>query len=185
MFTGLAAKKRGYCCGKGCRHCPYGHFNVKDPEKRTQIIEDIVLLRTPSNLRQSAAVKDVVAVFWDGTEDQPVLRKAQERSITGCGSASEHVVLLWAGRTEPTISDVMQTAKALNLDVMVVPLPASCDIDIYVAKVGEAFEQLLVAYGVTLSRMTTLGSAAAHGFRLDFPRFGIVPEHRSLWQNNR
>ena len=21
--------KRGYCCGSGCRHCPYGHENVK------------------------------------------------------------------------------------------------------------------------------------------------------------
>ena len=21
--------KRGYCCGSGCRHCPYAHVNVK------------------------------------------------------------------------------------------------------------------------------------------------------------
>ena len=29
VFTALAHKQRGYCCGSGCRHCPYGHENVK------------------------------------------------------------------------------------------------------------------------------------------------------------
>lgn len=24
VFTELYHKKRGYCCGSGCRHCPYG-----------------------------------------------------------------------------------------------------------------------------------------------------------------
>ncbi len=24
--------KRGYCCGSGCKHCPYGHVNV--PNKK-------------------------------------------------------------------------------------------------------------------------------------------------------
>lgn len=32
--------ERGYCCGNGCRHCPYGHERVPEP-KRTE------LLRTP------------------------------------------------------------------------------------------------------------------------------------------
>lgn len=31
-YTVLTAKylaSRGYCCGNGCRHCPFGHVNVK------------------------------------------------------------------------------------------------------------------------------------------------------------
>ncbi|MBR9921106.1 MAG: hypothetical protein GYB31_09725 [Bacteroidetes bacterium] len=24
VFTAHFLKKRGYCCGSGCRHCPYG-----------------------------------------------------------------------------------------------------------------------------------------------------------------
>ncbi len=24
--------KRGYCCGNGCRNCPYGHVNVPPPD---------------------------------------------------------------------------------------------------------------------------------------------------------
>lgn len=26
--------KRGYCCGNGCRHCPYDHVNVKKKKVR-------------------------------------------------------------------------------------------------------------------------------------------------------
>jgi hypothetical protein len=29
VFTAHFHLKRGYCCGNGCRHCPYEHENVK------------------------------------------------------------------------------------------------------------------------------------------------------------
>jgi hypothetical protein len=25
--------ERGYCCGSGCRHCPYDYINVPEPKK--------------------------------------------------------------------------------------------------------------------------------------------------------
>ena len=28
VFTAAYHLKRGYCCGSGCRHCPYGHLDV-------------------------------------------------------------------------------------------------------------------------------------------------------------
>jgi hypothetical protein len=28
VFTAAYHLKRGYCCGSGCRHCPYGHGAV-------------------------------------------------------------------------------------------------------------------------------------------------------------
>ncbi len=30
VFTRLKHLQRGTCCGSACRHCPYGHINVKD-----------------------------------------------------------------------------------------------------------------------------------------------------------
>ena len=36
VFTQLASSRRGYCCGSGCRHCVYGHENVK-PERRVAL----------------------------------------------------------------------------------------------------------------------------------------------------
>ncbi|HRH38484.1 MAG TPA: DUF5522 domain-containing protein [Flavobacteriales bacterium] len=29
VFTEQYLLKRGFCCGNGCRHCPYGHEAVK------------------------------------------------------------------------------------------------------------------------------------------------------------
>ncbi|KAL1774901.1 hypothetical protein HispidOSU_007410 [Sigmodon hispidus] len=36
VLTRLAHLQRGACCGSGCRHCPYGQVNVKDPSKKKQ-----------------------------------------------------------------------------------------------------------------------------------------------------
>ena len=33
VFTAIAHNRRGFCCGSGCRHCPYGHHNVGKPEE--------------------------------------------------------------------------------------------------------------------------------------------------------
>ena len=30
VFTELAHRKRGTCCGSGCRHCPFGHECVPE-----------------------------------------------------------------------------------------------------------------------------------------------------------
>jgi diphthamide synthase (EF-2-diphthine--ammonia ligase)/ABC-type Fe3+-hydroxamate transport system substrate-binding protein len=36
VFTELAHKRRGKCCGSGCRHCPYSHENVRDKAAKIQ-----------------------------------------------------------------------------------------------------------------------------------------------------
>uniref|UniRef100_A0A023G5A4 Putative secreted protein n=1 Tax=Amblyomma triste TaxID=251400 RepID=A0A023G5A4_AMBTT len=37
VFTGLFHYLRGYCCGFGCRHCPYQHINAKDEVKEKMV----------------------------------------------------------------------------------------------------------------------------------------------------
>jgi hypothetical protein len=32
VFTAAYHRKRGYCCGSGCRHCPYGNGPAPDPQ---------------------------------------------------------------------------------------------------------------------------------------------------------
>jgi len=29
VFTEIAHRRRGTCCGSACRHCPFGHVNVE------------------------------------------------------------------------------------------------------------------------------------------------------------
>ncbi|HLD01674.1 MAG TPA: DUF5522 domain-containing protein [Patescibacteria group bacterium] len=33
VLTEAFHKKRGYCCGSGCKHCPYEHEAVKKKKK--------------------------------------------------------------------------------------------------------------------------------------------------------
>jgi len=33
VFTEQYHLKRGYCCGNGCRNCPYNYENVPEPRK--------------------------------------------------------------------------------------------------------------------------------------------------------
>jgi len=33
VFTEKYLRERGYCCGNGCKHCPYQYENVPEPKK--------------------------------------------------------------------------------------------------------------------------------------------------------
>ena len=33
VFTEKYHLAKGYCCGNGCRHCPYNYNNVPEPRK--------------------------------------------------------------------------------------------------------------------------------------------------------
>lgn len=33
VFTEAYHLKRGYCCGSGCKHCPFDFVNVPEPKR--------------------------------------------------------------------------------------------------------------------------------------------------------
>ena len=33
VLTEKYLRERGYCCGNGCRHCPYEYENVPEPKR--------------------------------------------------------------------------------------------------------------------------------------------------------
>jgi hypothetical protein len=33
VLTQKYHQERGYCCGNGCRHCPFNYINVPEPKK--------------------------------------------------------------------------------------------------------------------------------------------------------
>ncbi|HEX6429183.1 MAG TPA: DUF5522 domain-containing protein [Niastella sp.] len=37
VLTAQYHLERGYCCGNGCRHCPFEYVNVSEP-RRSQLI---------------------------------------------------------------------------------------------------------------------------------------------------
>jgi hypothetical protein len=38
VLTAKYLLDRGYCCGNGCKHCPYEYENVSEP-RRSELIE--------------------------------------------------------------------------------------------------------------------------------------------------
>lgn len=38
VFTAHFLKRRWFCCGKGCRNCPYEYMNVGEP-KRSELLK--------------------------------------------------------------------------------------------------------------------------------------------------
>lgn len=41
VFTEAYLRNRGYCCGNGCRHCPYDYMNVPEPKRSALLKEKI------------------------------------------------------------------------------------------------------------------------------------------------
>ncbi|KAA5534916.1 hypothetical protein F0919_09960 [Taibaiella lutea] len=39
VLTAHYLLNRGYCCGNGCRHCPYDYLQVPEP-RRTALLKD-------------------------------------------------------------------------------------------------------------------------------------------------
>jgi len=38
VMTARYLLERGYCCGNGCKHCPYDYENVPEP-RRSELLE--------------------------------------------------------------------------------------------------------------------------------------------------
>jgi hypothetical protein len=41
VFTEQYHLKRGYCCGSGCRHCPYNYEQVPEPGRSKLRVQKI------------------------------------------------------------------------------------------------------------------------------------------------
>jgi hypothetical protein len=39
VFTAEYLLGRGYCCGYGCKNCPYDYINVKEPKRSMLILQ--------------------------------------------------------------------------------------------------------------------------------------------------
>lgn len=40
VLTEQYHRERGFCCGNGCKHCPYKYVNVPEP-KRSELLKKI------------------------------------------------------------------------------------------------------------------------------------------------
>ncbi|KAJ8559250.1 hypothetical protein ON010_g8197 [Phytophthora cinnamomi] len=113
VMTAYILKERQVCCGNGCRHCPYGHANVKDPSRRKNTLAGNVFLQPRRRSRGfakrspggqmlwpegadagSGTNNDLVVMFWSGGKDSFLALNALYESYAAEHRAMPHVVLL-------------------------------------------------------------------------------------------
>jgi len=128
VFTEVAHKNRGYCCGSGCRHCPYSHKNVCDKAKKIQ--QPAILYQQSGDksifsLTQNSNVK---VLFNSGGKDsfltiRALARSSKEESpfglvlLTTFDASSRNIA-----HQDILIDDVIKQAKHLDITLLGIPL---------------------------------------------------------------
>jgi diphthamide synthase (EF-2-diphthine--ammonia ligase) len=146
VFTEIAHKNRGKCCGSGCRHCPYNHENVKD--KLGRIKQPAFLYLAPAEEESPFAcsneTKPVKVLFFSGGKDSFLTIRALARQQSTFG-----LVLLTTfdaesrmiAHQEVSIEDVLKQAQHLKISLLGVPLHRGSG-QTYVERITQALKAL-------------------------------------------
>ncbi len=146
VFTEEALLKKGKCCGNGCRHCPYGHYNVPKEWRSAQPLKGSTLLRARrSTLGKRVEIEGsatMTALFFSAGKNSYLSMKHLE-------SMGKKVVLFTIfnsnDNTLPyqgvSIHDVMDQAKAMNKDLLLQPQKEPSN-ESYIASVREGLQNL-------------------------------------------
>ena len=139
-----------------CRHCPFGHYNVKEENRNPSSILKILkptllravgkkrvkrgtmqlpLVTAAATAKQATATDSVVSIdvlFWSGGKDSYLSLLILEQLYLNSKTDRRLVLLTTFEGSSPfgaithqgmLIRDVMDQAKALGLDLLLVPLP--------------------------------------------------------------
>jgi len=122
VFTAIALGRRGDCCGCGCRHCPYGHELVPEPQRQG-------LRQDPWLEGGEGETADCDVLSWSGGKDSFLALVAMAHA------AQRDVVLLttFDGRSgqvahqEVHIDEIRAQAEKLSVPLLLVPLYPDTD----------------------------------------------------------
>jgi diphthamide synthase (EF-2-diphthine--ammonia ligase) len=130
VFTEIAHKQRGKCCGSGCRHCPYSHENVKD--KASKIQQPAILYRStvndPPAIFSIDTNQNVKVLFFSGGKDSFLTVRSLVQSYQQCTPFGLVLLTTFDASTrviahqEVSIDEVIKQATHLNITLLGVPL---------------------------------------------------------------
>ena len=178
VFTRLGHLARGRCCGAGCRHCPFDHEAVT-ADRRAKTIQQPAWLH---RARQTAPeTRDVL--FWSGGKDSFLALRAWQREHERARVA---LLTTFDARTrviahqEVAIEQVVAQARALELDLVGVPLHAGAPYEQRVAAglrvaAGSGTVQRLVFGDLHLQHIREWRDRTldAFGAELCYPLWGV------------
>ena len=178
VFTAVALNRRGNCCGCSCRHCPYGHEQVPEDQRKN-------LTQDPWLERREAGTADCDVLSWSGGKDSflalvALARRAQRDVVlmTTFDGRSGHVA-----HQEVHIDDIRAQAQRLSMSLLLVPLYPESD---YQERVLTALELLRAERPVRRIAFGDLHLAHVRKWRID--HFGPplkaldIEPHFPIWQ---
>jgi ATP-binding cassette subfamily B (MDR/TAP) protein 1 len=145
VLTSKALLKQGACCGNSCRHCPYGHINVSDPERVKQ------KLLAPVMMNWTGKAKTIDILFWSGGKDSflALASLLQEKRavvlLTSFGALTSRVSI-----QNIHIKNIAKQSEFLKLPLCLVPLFPNTD---YKASIQEALALISAQTGATIERL--------------------------------
>jgi len=145
VLTSKALLKQGACCGNSCRHCPYGHINVSDPERVKQ------KLLAPVLMNWADKAKTIDILFWSGGKDSflALASLLQEKRdvvlLTSFGALTNRVSI-----QNIHIKNIAKQSEFLKLPLCLAPLFPNTD---YKASIQEALALISAHTGATIERL--------------------------------
>ena len=144
-FTAATLRKRGKCCGCGCRHCPFNHERVTMEDRPHRISAPALLAGDFGDLEGPVDV-----LLWSGGKDSFLAARALRREH---GGAKNRLVLLTTfdagskivAHQELPIVHIVRQARQLRVPLVGVPLWSSVP---YETRVGDALRFVADAVGV-------------------------------------
>jgi len=156
VFTELSHKKRGKCCGSGCRHCPFNHENVKDKAKH---IKQPAFLYDPSSDCKEAKhvfgsnsdndnnAPKIKVLFFSGGKDsfltiralvkQEQQKEASEEKMTLVLLTTFDATSRIIAHQEAHIDIVVQQARHLQIPLVGIPVHRASS-ESYVTRISRA-----------------------------------------------
>jgi ATP-binding cassette subfamily B (MDR/TAP) protein 1 len=180
VFTEYAHLQRGKCCGSGCRHCPYGHENVKDDDSKAARIQQPAVLAKgeapslPEHSLHPSEHDQSKVLFWSGGKDsflavRALARQAQEQaaqfSTSGPPSDGQKcrgfgVILLTTfdatsgtvAHQEMPVTTIVRQARHLGLMLVGVPMHRRSS-EPYVNRIRRALDLIERKLGIRVSSL--------------------------------
>ncbi|MBU6224367.1 MAG: hypothetical protein KGP13_06010 [Burkholderiales bacterium] len=147
VLTSDALLKKGKCCGNSCRHCPFGHVNVKNTTTGLQLMKQPVLINWVANHSHSAL--DIL--FWSGGKDSflTLMHLWEDKRnvvlLTSFGALTNRVSI-----QDVDIKDIAKQADFFKTPLCLVPLYPNTD---YKARIEEAFRMIEEKTGLPIKRL--------------------------------
>jgi hypothetical protein len=103
VFTAYSHKKRGKCCGSGCRHCPFDYVKVNDVRKRDE-------------LRRKAAEVSGIAIKYSSRKEEGGGEEKDKDMETGSVITESSQSVVWATSSSTSSTSTVSVSKSTMED---------------------------------------------------------------------